>query len=322
MKLRALLAITIFAATLPALAQPNCGSYLVVGFQCARVAYFGWGVAGYGADSTITLYAPASLTAPASFQITHLNSSQGMAYSGFFGILSSINGSQPRVLTVANAGLVTESPGQGANISITQACFDQACRAPAPVVAGVVANEFSMQFLILSSNPVDLAKIPLPILTFREVLNGVVDFAEQEVAVEQGTLTNTYSVVNLNEAADPANRYSNTGLGFNPITVFSVTNPSMTEALSGALTVLDYNNNIVVTANIQSIPPLGAVGYLLIGGIGNVPALLPPGTVLPSAAGDVVFHGVLRANFGGNAIFLAQEFNGSTMLNLVVEPSQ
>jgi hypothetical protein len=49
MKLRALLAITVFAAALPAIAAPNCGpNYVVVGTNCGFFTNFAWAAAGGG----------------------------------------------------------------------------------------------------------------------------------------------------------------------------------------------------------------------------------------------------------------------------------
>jgi hypothetical protein len=51
---------------------------------------------------------------------------------------------------------------------------------------------------------------------------------------------------------------------------------------------------------------------------GDSLGLFPSTTVLPEADSQGVFHGVLLATFNGPAIFLAQEFNGNAMLNLII----
>jgi hypothetical protein len=48
--------------------------------------------------------------------------------------------------------------------------------------------------------------------------------------------------------------------------------------------------------------------------------LFPYSTVLSPTGPEGVFHGTLRVNFSSPAIFLAQEFDGISMLNDIIEP--
>jgi hypothetical protein len=310
-------------ACFPALAQ-SCGSYKVVGTQCARTVYFGWGTAGLGTNSSVVLYVPGTVSAPVTFQLTQLNSSLGTSYSGFFGVMSAPNqAAPPALLTAANATPNSLNAGQGAALVITQVCFNAACTAAAPT--GAVANMFSMQFQMLSSNAADLAKIPLPFLNVRflDATSGVVNYEEQEVAVEDVSLLSAYAVDQMDEASMPGSRYTYTGTAVNlPFVAVSITNPSATQTLTGTLNVLNYANTVVATAPIAAIPPLGAAGYLLIGRTpSDALGLLSSSTVLPTLlSGSNVLHGAMSVTFNSSAIFLAQEFDGNAMLNLVVEP--
>src|SRR6266853_2062032 len=114
MKPRALLAISVFAVALPALAAPNCGpNYVVVGSNCAFATNFAWAAAGLGADSIVTFYVPPRASGPVSFQVTAFNSSLGSAYTGYLGIKVGTPG-QPgsTVVTLSNANPTTVNPGQ------------------------------------------------------------------------------------------------------------------------------------------------------------------------------------------------------------------
>lgn len=77
-------------------------------------------------------------------------------------------------------------------------------------------------------------------------------------------------------------------------------------------------NQSIASATIPQIPIGGAAGYLVIGRTpGDALGLLPSSTVLP-AGSDGIFHGTLVVNMNGPNIVLAQEYNGSAMLNLLV----
>jgi len=185
MKLRALLAISVFAAALPALAAPSCPApYFVSGNNCAFVTNFAWAAAGLGAASIVTLYVPPRASGPVTFQTMAFNSSLGSAYTGYLGIKVGAPG-QPgsTVVTLSNANPTTVNPGQAVQFLITQVCFDPTCTAPAP--AGLVGNMFSLGMNMLSPNPSDLDVTPNPQLTiqflngnqvtFEETANGAVD---------------------------------------------------------------------------------------------------------------------------------------------------
>jgi len=132
-----------------------------------------------------------------------------------------------------------------------------------------------------------------------------------------GTTKTNFGVESVNEAATPANRYSTTTPL--PFDVFSATNPSSTQVITGTVSLYDYSNNLVASATIPPIQPLGAVGYLLVQRFaGDALGLFPYGTTLTPADAQGIFHGALLATFTGPAIFLAQEFNGNAMLNLVI----
>lgn len=108
MRLRALLAISIFAAALPALAL-NCAPYAVVGSNCAFFTNFAWAAAGLGADSIVTLYVPPEASGPVNFQITALSSSLGSAYTGYLGIMAGPLGQPGQIFTLA--GILASEPG-------------------------------------------------------------------------------------------------------------------------------------------------------------------------------------------------------------------
>jgi hypothetical protein len=81
---------------------------------------------------------------------------------------------------------------------------------------------------------------------------------------------------------------------------------------------VDVNGSTIATATIPSIPRSGAAGYLLIGQSPTDPlGLFPSSTALPADAAGV-FHGTLIVTMNGPCLVLAQEFNGNSMLNLVV----
>lgn len=310
------------SACVPALAQ-NCGIYKVVGSQCARTVYFGWGIAGLDTNSVITVYAPPSVSGAITFQMSQLNSSQGTAYTGFFGIMTNMNNTTNVLTTQASPLSFTAQPGQGAYYTVTNTCFDATCKtaAPASFHDPFLPNMFSMQLLILSSNPADLALVQLPLLTARFTDgNGQVTLVEQETAVEN--ISNTAGLNSLNEGGSALVRYVLNGSDYTlAFVAFSVTNPSATQSLTGTLTVRDYNNNPVASANIPAIPPLGAAGYLLVGrNAGDTLGFFPSSTILSPVGPEGAFHGTLRVNFSGPAVFLAQEFLGASMANLVVEP--
>ena len=46
----------------------------------------GWGIAGQGTDSVVTIYVPPSASGPVDVEVTGLYSNLGSAYTGIFGI--------------------------------------------------------------------------------------------------------------------------------------------------------------------------------------------------------------------------------------------
>jgi len=319
MRFRFLLASVLCAAAVPVLAAPSCGTYTVVGSQCGTTVNLGWGTAGFGNDSIIGAAVSLTVSAPVTYSFTQLNSSLGTSYAGYFGIMVSVDGATPQVYTLANSNPITLSPGQGVILQVTKVCFDPTCTVAPP--AGAVSNMFSLQIEILGASATDLAKLYTPLLTVRFLnSSGIVIDEEQELGVVGAPTKTTLGVPSVNEAATPATRYVQIGSQWTlPFDAFSVTNPSSTQSITGTVTLYDYSNNLVATANIPTIPPLGAVGDLLIGIPSNsTAALFPSSTMLPNPDSSGVFHGALVATFSGPAIFLAQEYNGDAMLNLVI----
>lgn len=322
MKLRILFAILILAAAVPVFAAPNCGTYQVVGSQCATNIVFAWGTAGLGTDSLITIYVPPAVSAPVTYQLTQLNSSIGTSYAGFFGVDIALLGNAPKVVTPATASALTPGPGQGGILHITGVCFDPTCTQAGPAAA--VANMFSAQFQVLASSASDLQLLPPALLTVRFLdSNGNVTWEEQETAVSS-TPTGTEFVVDVAEGATPATRYVYSGSAVTyPFMALSVTNPSATIALAGTAYLYDTSGNIFAKTAIPAIPPSGAAGYLLIGRTpGDTLGLFPSSTVLPLTAGNTtgIYISALAVVFDAPAIFLGQDYDGDAMLNLVVYP--
>ena len=319
MKLRALIAISAFAAALPALAAPDCVSsgYLVVGTNCGFATNFAWAAAGLGADSIVTFYVPPRASGPVTFQVTAFSSSLGSAYTGFFGIMTSIPGQPGTVIvTASNANPTVVNPGQAVQFLITQVCFDPACTAAAP--AGAVPNMFSTQLLILSPNPSDLDVTPNPQLTI-QFLNGNQVTFEETGNARPIPGRNISLIPGISLGATAAGRYVYNGAAVTqPFDEFSVTNESATGPITGSVTIQDNNGNPIVTAPIQPIPAGGAAGFLVIGRTpGDSLGLFPSTTVLPAGA-DGIFHGILVVSMNGPNIVTAQELYGNAFLNLLV----
>ena len=89
MNLRSLLAIIVLTAALPALAAPTCNAPQVVsGNNCTLSAALGWGVAGLGTASIITIYVPPNASGPVDIEVTGMSSNMGSTYAGYFGLHS------------------------------------------------------------------------------------------------------------------------------------------------------------------------------------------------------------------------------------------
>ena len=320
MKLRALLAISVLTAALPALAAPTCPApYFVSGNNCAFATNFAWAAAGLGADSIITFYVPPEASGPVTFHPTAFNSSLGSAYTGYFGLLAGPPG-QPGafgVVTLSNAGDQTVPPGQAFQVSFTQVCWDPTCTTPAP--AGAVGNMFSLQLTILSPSVPDLNVTPNPLLTI-QFLNGTQVTVEETSNARPTPGRNVSYIPGISLGATPAGRYVPNGTGgyTQPFDEFSVTNESATGPITGSVTIQDINGTPIVTAPIQPIPGGGAAGFLVIGRTPGDPlGLFPSTTVLP-AGPDGLFHGILVVNMSGPNIVTAQELYGNAFLNLLV----
>lgn len=324
---RALLAVTVLAAALPALAATSCPApQVLAGSNCTLTTALGWITAGQGTQSVFTIYVPPAASGPVEIEVTALSSSLGSTYTGYLGFVGSQPG-QPGSTQLTLTDLVKGgpnsigfvNPGQGFQFLITQVCWDLTCTATAP--AGAVPNMLSLQFLFSSPNPSDIN--PSNIQMAVQFLNGSqVTFEEQETALHKNP---PFSVIpNINLGATPATRYVYNGTAVTlPFDVLSVSNLNNPNPITGTATIQDYNGNNVLSSAIPAIPPGGATGFLLIGIPGNgTPALFPSSTVLP-AGSDGIFHGVLVVGLSGLTpagmnIVLAQEFNGNTMLNLPV----
>jgi hypothetical protein len=321
MKLRALLAISVFAAALPALAAPDClgSGYLTVGPNCAFATNLAWAAAGLGSDSILTLYVPPRASGPVSFQFTALNSSLGSAYTGYLGILVGTPG-QPGsfgVLTLSNLTTTVVIPGQVIQFLVTKVCFDSLCTAAPP--AGAVPNMFSMQLLVLSPNPSDLDITPNPQLTI-QFLNGNQVTVEEVGNARPTPGQNSSYIPGISLGATPEGRYIPNGTGgfTQPFDEFSVTNESTTGPITGSVTIQDVNAKPIVTVPIPAIPVGGAAGYLLIGRTPGDPlGLVSSDTALPVGP-DGLFHGILVVTMTGPNVVTAQELYGNAFLNLQV----
>jgi hypothetical protein len=298
------------------IAAADCGSYTTVGTQCSRTVIFGWGAAGAGAQSVIAFVSRPAASGPVKFQVTQLNSSLGLSYSGYVGIAASANGAPASTYSGSTFPAVTLQPGTESLWTVSQVCFIATCNATAPV--GAVANMFSMQLTITANSGADLDVTPLPLLTVQFITNGKVTVQEQEQALDVSSIPSS-ARAGLNEGASYAGRYfAINGAYTQPYTAFSVTNPSTGSALSTSIVLYDFLGNKLATVPLPVIPPQGAVAYLLVGrGPGDTLGLLPYGTLLPAGA-DGVFHGVYGVQASGPVVFLSQEFYGNSMLNAFI----
>jgi len=311
-----------FAAMTPA-AAANCENYAVSGSNCVRTVFLGWGTAGGGTQSVITLLSGLSASAPVTYAITKLSSSKGTSYSGYFGINAGLNGAAPSPVTASSFASVSVAPGSGAQVAVSQTCFDATCTVapPAAFTGPYLSNMFSIMLTITASSGADLDVTPLPLLTIQFLnASGLVNFQEQEQAVDV-TAVKTASTAIADEGATPASRYvyNSAGAVSQPFTVFSVTNPSTTATVTASISVYGENNNIVATVALPTLAPLGAAGFLLVGrSPGDTLGLLPSSTILP-AGPDGIFHGTINvANASGPIVFLSQEFFGDSMLNAFI----
>lgn len=318
MKAKLFSLVLLVAASVPACAA-NCGSYTPVTAGCARTVFLGWGAAGFGAQSVITLLTSPSASGPVSYAVTKLSSSKGTSYTGYFGMNASVNGATPAPVTAATFTAVSIPAGAGGQVTVLQTCFDATCAVapPAAFTGPYLPNMFSVLMTITGASGSDLDLTPLPLLTIQFLgSNGLVTFQEQEQAVDVAAIKTT-SGATLDEGASPTGRYVYTGAAVNlPFTSFSVTNPSTTASVTASIAISDSSGSVIKTVVLPSLPPMGAAGYLLIGRTASdTLGLLPSSTVLPAGA-DGIFHGTYSVvNSSGPVIFLSQQFYGDSMLN-------
>ena len=321
-RLPTFLAVICAISALPAFGA-SCENYTPVGNNCVRTVALGWGVGGGGAQSVITLLSSTSASAPVTFAISKLNSSRGATYSGYFGITAGVNGAEPNTVTASSFTPVSVAPGLGAQVVVAQTCFDATCTVaiPAAFTGPFLSNMFSVLMTMTAASGADLDATPLPLLTVQFLNTGSVTFQEQEQAVDAASVRTT-SAATLDEGATPAARYVYTGAAVNlPYTAFSVSNPSATAAVTASIAVYDANGNLTAAVTLPAIPPLGALGYLLVGRTpGDTLGLLPSSTTF-AAGSDGIFHGTYGViASSGPVIFLSQEFYGSSMLNAFIVP--
>lgn len=315
MKTRTLVIVALLAAALPALAVPVCPAPQVpLDVNCTLTTTLGWAIAGQGTATIITAYLPPSASAPVFVNLKALYSNLGNSYTGFIGMMVNTPGQAGvNVLTAENSVPATLAPGQMFQILVTQVCWDPTCRAVAP--AGAVPNMVSVQELLSSTTPADvnLASVQL---TVQFVSGNQVTFQQTEMSQQPGP--NISYIPGINIGSTPAGRYVYNGSAVTqPYVVLSVTNAGGSP-ITGTVTLVDKKGNFVATAGLPTIPVNCAVGYLVVGRFLDDPlGLLPAGIVLP-AGSDSIFHGTLIVNMSGPNVTLSQEFNGNSMLNLLV----
>jgi len=307
--------VTVASATASAAA---CGNYTPVGPLCERTVVLGWGTAGQGTESVIEFISRPQTSGSVTFQFNQLSSSLGSSYGGYFGIVMSVGGTPAATFANGQIPSLTLQPGNVTQAVVTETCFNASCNVTPP--AGLVSNMFSMQLTILAASGADLDATPLPLLTI-QFLNstGAVSYQEQEQALDIAAIGSS-ARASVNEGASAQGRYyAPNGAYLQPYTAFSVTNPSSTSTLTASIVLYDFTGFPLATVPLPPIPPLGAVGYLLIGrSPGDPLGVLPFDTLLNSGA-DGIFHGVYgitQAN--GPVVFLSQEYYGNSMLNAYI----
>ena len=320
---------SVLAAALTLHAAPTCNTpQVVVGNNCVLTTNLGWITAGGGTQSVFTFFVPPNATGPVEIEVTNMKSSLGNSYSGYLGFIGG-NVGQPPITTPdtladivagGNDSIGQVPPGAAFQFYISKVCWDPTCTAAAP--AGAVPNMLSLQLSFSSPVTTDINTNGVQLIIQFLDANGQVTFEEQEFPTRSNP---QYSIVpGVDIGATPASRYVYNGAAVTkPFDVISISNLNNTNAISGTLTLKDFNGNPVATAPIPSIPVNGAAGYLVIGRTpGDTLGLLPSSTVLPAGA-DGIFHGSLEVHMTGQTvtgfcIVLAQEFNGNSMLNLPV----
>ncbi len=331
MNLRSLFTMTIFAAALPALAAATCNApQILVGNNCVLSVALGWGIAGLGTDSVLTIYVPPSASGPVDIEVTGLSSSLGSAYTGYLGFKGNRLGqSDSGILTLsdivlagADEAIGALSPRQMLQVQITQVCWDPTCTAAAP--AGAVPNMFSLQFSLSSPNAADVNPNELQLTARFLDANGHVTSQEQEMALHTNSPVSIVPGISI--GATPATRYVLNGSAVTlPYDVLSISNFANPNSISGTATLLDSNGSTVATATIPAILSNGAAGFLVVvgGSPGDTLGLFPSSTGAARRAPMAPFTGTLVVsmtglNASGMNIVLSQEFNGNSLLNLFV----
>ena len=316
MKTRDFVLTAILAAALPALAVPNCPAPQVpLDVNCTLTVTAGWGVAGLGTASVLTAYLPPTASAPVIVNLKALNSNLGSTYTGFLGVMVSTPG-QPGayVLTADNSVPAILAPGKTVQLIMTQVCWDPPCHAAAP--AGAVPNMVSVQEILSSTTPADINLVSVQ-LTAQFLTGSQVEFQEAEMFQLPGP--NVSYIPSVNIGSSPGTRYVYNGTAVTqPYAVLSITNTSGSP-ITGTVTLVDRNNAFITNTAIPSIPVNGAVGYLVVGRNADDPLALYPYSIVLPPGSDGAFHGTLIVSMTGSNITLAQEFNGNSMLNLLVQ---
>lgn len=328
MNLRSLFTATILAAALPALAAPTCNPpQTVVGNNCVLTVALGWGIAGLGTDSIITIYVPPTATGPVDIEVTGLNSNLGSAYTGYLGIrVKDVGDASGPIVTLADIGpgapdaIGLVPPRTLGQFQITDVCWDPTCTAAAP--AGAVPNMFSVVLTLSSPNTGDLN--PNEVQLTARFLDGSGHVTSQEQEPSLHTNSPVSIIPGVNIGATPDKRYVLNGSAYvYPHDVLSISNFGNPSSISGTATLLDGDGNIVAATPIPAIPSNGAAGFLVVGRFAGDPLGLFPSSLVLPARPDVVFHGTLVLSMTGLTatgmnIVLSQEFNGNSLLNLFV----
>lgn len=303
-------------AALPALAAPNCPApQIPLDVNCTLTVTAGWGIAGLGTASVLTAYLPPSASGPVTINIKALNSNLGNSYTGFLGVMVGTPGQAgSSVLTADSSVPAILLPGKAFQLVMTQVCWDPTCRAAAP--PGAVANMVSVQEILSSTVASDINLVSVQLTA--QFLNGSqVTFQESELFGLPGP--NVSYIPNINIGSFPGTRYVYNGTAVTqPYVVLSITNTSGSP-ITGTVTLYDRNGAFITNAAIPSIPVNGAVGYLVVGRNATDPLALYPYSIVLPPGSDGNFHGTLIVSMTGPNIALAQEFNGNSMLNLLVQ---
>src|ERR1019366_7587516 len=134
-----------------------------------------------------------SAVSPVSYSFSRLSSSLGTSYTGYFGAMASVNGAPANIVTASSFSPISVAPGLGAQVALSQTCFDVNCvlAPPATFTGPFLSNMFSVLMTMTAASGADLDATPLPLLTVQFLSNGLVTFQEQEQAVDVTALKTT-----------------------------------------------------------------------------------------------------------------------------------